>query len=95
MNLYAGSDGRFYTDQEVTWRFENDEWRACMWDTEVGWELVEDGTELVRLDPVEREELPGWAELRPEGRGFVVVDLREEGDDDPEGPDPMVGDTTG
>ena len=95
MNLYAGSDGRFYTDWEVTWRFESDEWQPCMWSSEEGWELVEDGTELVWLYPVGREELPEWAELRPEGRGIVVVDNREEGDRDPGELEPRVGGRTG
>lgn len=77
MNLYAGSDGRYYTDWQVSWRFENDEWKPCMWDTEDGWELVEEDSELVRIDPVEVTELPDWAELAPEGHGVVVVDHRE------------------
>jgi hypothetical protein len=78
MNLYAGSDGRYYTDWQVSWRFENDEWRPCMWDTEEGWELVEEDNELVRIDPVEETELPDWAELAPEGHGVVVVDRRDD-----------------
>ena len=80
MNLYAGSDGRYYTDWQVSWRFENDEWHACMWDTEEGWELVEEDEELVWLAPVEREDLPDWAELRPKRHGTVVVDRREADD---------------
>ena len=90
MNLYAGSDGRYYTDWQVSWRFENDEWRACMWDSDEGWELVEDGEELVWLDPVDRGDLPDWAELRPEGYGVVVVDCREAVDRDRERLEPTV-----
>lgn len=90
MNLYAGSDGRYYTDWQVSWRFENDEWRACMWDTEEGWELVEDDDELLWLDPVEWEELPDWAELREEGHGVVVADRRQAVDSDHERLEPAA-----
>ena len=90
MNLYAGSDGRYYTDWEVAWHFEADEWRACMWDSDEGWELVEDDDELVWLYPVGRDDLPDWAELHSEGRGVAVVDLREEDDRGPERPEPRV-----
>lgn len=93
MNLYAGSDGRYYTDWQVAWHFENGEWRACMWDTNEGWELVEHGDELVWLVPVGRDDLPGWAELRPEGHGTVVVDRREA--DDHERVEPRVEGRTG
>lgn len=93
MNLYAGSDGRYYTDWQVAWHFENDEWHACMWDTNEGWELVEHEDELVWLVPVGRDDLPGWAELRPEGHGTVVVDRREA--DDHERVEPRVEGRTG
>lgn len=93
MNLYAGSDGRYYTDWQVSWRFENDEWRACMWDSEEGWELVEEDNELVWLYPVEVTDLPDWAEIAPEGRGFTVVDRRADRDRDRM--KPVVGGGTG
>jgi hypothetical protein len=83
MKLYAGSDGRYYTDWQVSWHFENGEWSPCMWDSDEGWELVEDGTELVWLYPEDAEgveALPDWAELRERDPGAVVVDLREEDD---------------
>jgi len=93
MNLYAGSDGRYYTDWQVSWRFENGEWRACMWDSDEGWELVEEDNELVWLYPVEANDLPAWAELAPEGRGVTVVDRR--GDRDPDRLEPPLGGGTG
>ena len=95
MNLYAGSDGRYYTDWQVSWQFESDEWKPCMWSSEEGWELVEDGDELVWLYPVESEELPDWAELRPEGRGVAVVDRREDDDPDRDRVEPRVGGGSG
>jgi hypothetical protein len=91
MNLYAGSDDRFYTDLEVSWHFESDEWQPCMWDSEDGWELVDEGTELVWLLPIGREELPDGVELRQEERGHVVVDRRERDDRTREEPEPVVG----
>ena len=93
MNLYAGSDDRFYTDLEVSWHFESDEWQPCMWDSEDGWELVEEGSELVWLWPIRRDELPEKVELRQEEHGHVVVDRRERDDRDREEPEPMVGGT--
>ena len=78
MNLYAGSDGRFYTDWQVSWRFESGEWEPCMWDTEEGWELVDSTDGLVWLYPADSDDLPGWAELEPAAHGVAVVDRREE-----------------
>lgn len=98
MKLYAGSDGRYYTDWEVSWHFENDEWRPCMWNSDEGWELVEDDSELVWLCPADVEgveDLPDWAELRQEEHGVVVVDLREEEDRDGDRPEPRVEGRTG
>ena len=95
MNLYAGSDDRFYTDLQVSWHFESDEWRPCMWDSEDGWELVEDGTELVWLYPIGRDDLPDEVELREVERGVVVVDGRDDRDPGRERPGPMVGGRTG
>jgi hypothetical protein len=95
MNLYAGSDDRFYTDLQVSWHFESDEWRPCMWDSEDGWELVENGEELVWLYPIGRDDLPENVELRQEDRGAVVVDRREGVDRGRERPGPMVGGPTG
>jgi hypothetical protein len=91
MNLYAGSDDRFYTDLEVSWHFESDEWQPCMWDSEDGWELVEEGSELVWLWPIGRDELPERVELQQEEHGYVVVDRRGQDDRDREEPEPMVG----
>jgi hypothetical protein len=96
--LYAGSDGRYYTEWQVSWRFENDEWRPCMWDSDDGWELVEEDDELVWLYPADLEgvkDLPEWAELRQRGHGVAVVDLREEAEHDHERPEPRVEGSTG
>jgi hypothetical protein len=95
MKLYAGSDGRYYTDWEVSWHFERDEWKPCMWDSEEGWELVEDGDELVWLYPRGIDDLPDWAELRQEGHGVAVVDLRDEADRAAGRPEPRIEGETG
>lgn len=79
LELFAGSDGRFYTGWQVGWRLESGRWRPCMWDTEAGWELVESDDGLVWLWPVSREDLPSWTGLRAvqPGHGVEVVDRRE------------------
>jgi hypothetical protein len=64
-DVFAGSDGVYYTDWQVARRLEAGRWDPCMWDTENGWELVSDSEELVWLVPVPRAELPEWAEVRP------------------------------
>lgn len=79
VSLYAGSDGQYYTDWQVSWQFESDQWKPCMWDTNEGWEVVDNGEDLVWLVPVSPAELPEWAEIRPTqpGPGAEVVDRRE------------------
>lgn len=78
VGLYAGSDGRYYTDWEVARRMESGIWEPCMWHPEAGWELVEGPAGLVWLVPAEPSALPGWAEIREsrEGPGEEVVDTR-------------------
>jgi hypothetical protein len=76
--VYAGSNGRYYTDWEVATRMESGDWTPCMWDPEAGWGLVEGDEGAMWLVPVERSALPPWAELRetPGGTGREVVDTR-------------------
>lgn len=63
MRVYEGSNGHRYTDEEVWRRFETEVWRACMWDTEAGWELVETQDEdLLLLTPTDEAEVPESAE---------------------------------
>lgn len=54
MTVYRGSDGRYYTDEDVWVRLENSSWNVCCWDTETGVEVMEnDDHELVFLAPVD------------------------------------------
>lgn len=59
MTVYRGSDGRYYSDEDVWVRLERESWRVFCWNTETGVEVMEnDDGELVFLAPVddEREE---------------------------------------
>ena len=79
MTIYAGSDGRLYTDRDVCVRFELGEWSSCMWSVDEGWEVVEnEARNLVWLVPADEDDLPDGIELRPTTEGFTVVDRRLE-----------------
>jgi len=56
--VYEGSDGQYYTDEQILMKFESYEWTACMWEVdEPSRELVEteDG-ELLMLTPLPEAE---------------------------------------
>jgi hypothetical protein len=78
MQLYRGSDDRFYTDHGVWWRIETGEWTVEQWSEVDGEETVEtDDGERVVLSPVGLEDLPRFVELQPDTDGYIAVDLRE------------------
>ena len=63
--LYRGTDGTYYDEVTLWNRLESGEWRSFCWDAETGEEWVEtDRGELLALEPVDPEALPGW--LTPE-----------------------------
>ena len=77
MTVYAGSNGRFYTDRDVCVRFESGEWSPCMWNVDERWEVVEnEARNLVWLVLVDEEDLPDGIELHPTSARFTVVDRR-------------------
>lgn len=73
--LYEGSDGRYYTDWQLTRRLRTDRWSLCIRQRDLDRHLVEtsDG-QLLLLTPT--DDLPEWAELRIDERGARVVDTR-------------------
>ena len=52
--VYEGSNGQYYTDEQIIRKFENSEWVACMWELdEPCRELVEtEAEELLMLTPL-------------------------------------------
>ncbi|WP_152418828.1 hypothetical protein [Natronorubrum sulfidifaciens] len=73
--LYKGSDGRYYTDHQLTKRLESERWKRCIRQQEPDRQLVEtsDGCLLLLTAT---DVLPEWAELRIDDRGARVVDTR-------------------
>lgn len=51
--MYAGSDGRYYTERDRRRNLESGLWSLCMRDTETGVEVVSDPWDVVlRLEPL-------------------------------------------
>ena len=73
--LYEGSNGRYYTDCQVTTKLRTDQWKPCIRQRDPDRRLVEtsDGG-LLLLTPT--DDLPVWAELRVDDCGTRVVDTR-------------------
>ncbi len=46
-NVYGGSDGHTYTEQDLTSRIGKGTWLLCMWSPAEGWYLV--GTKVGKL----------------------------------------------
>ncbi len=75
--LFAGSNGRYYTEWQVRRRLSTGEWNRCMRQRSPERRLVGTGDgALLMLVPIDPDELPGWAEIRVAGRGVRVVDTR-------------------
>lgn len=78
MRLYAGSDGEFYTEYELGYRFETHAWQPCMWNADEGWELVETpDNEFLWLTPIDESDLPANIEVRSSDVGKTIVDTRD------------------
>ena len=74
-DLYEGSNGRYYTGDQLARRLRTGRWKPCIRQRNPDRRLVEtDGGSLLLLTPT--EELPSWAELRIDDRGARVVDTR-------------------
>lgn len=53
-SVYAGSDGRRYTEREVWERLETEEWTVCCWDESTGQEwVITPEEELLLLTPID------------------------------------------
>lgn len=78
MRLYAGSDGAFYTEHEVGYRFETSTWQPCMWDSDEGWEVVETpGGQLLWLIPIQKSDLPAGVEIQSSDVEPRIEDTRD------------------
>jgi len=76
-SVYAGSDGRFYTDWQVDRKLRQGAWRPCVHDRGTDRRMVgTDDGELVLLVSVEAAELPEWVRIRADPGGLRVVDTR-------------------
>ncbi|GAB3664336.1 hypothetical protein [Halopiger thermotolerans] len=75
--LYAGSNGHYYTDWEVTRNLRRGAWRPCIRQREPDRRLVEttDGG-LLMLSAVDPATVPAWVEIRVRGEIARVVDTR-------------------
>ncbi|WP_320443078.1 hypothetical protein [Halosolutus halophilus] len=75
--LFAGSNGRYYTEWQVRRRLSAGNWKRCIRQRSPDRRLVGTGDgALLLLVPIEPDELPAWAEIRVAGRGARVVDTR-------------------
>ncbi|AEH37712.1 hypothetical protein [Halopiger xanaduensis] len=75
--LYAGSNGDYYTDWEVTRNLRRGTWRPCIRQREPDRRLVETtGGGLLMLTAIEPTALPTWVEIRVAGETARVVDTR-------------------
>lgn len=78
MRLYAGSDGKFYTEHDLGYRVETKTWHPCMWETEEGWELVETADQqLLWLVPIAESDLPAGVEVHSSGARPTIEDTRD------------------
>ena len=73
--LYEGTNGRYYTDFQVTTHLRTERWKPCIRQRDPDRRLVEtsDGG-LLLLTPT--DDLPTWAEIRVDDSGTRVVDTR-------------------
>ena len=75
--LFAGSDGRYYTDWQVRRRTDSGCWRRCLSQHDsygpVRLLVAVDETNLVMLTRVDPATLPGWFEVRVENDRARVV----------------------
>lgn len=52
-SIYAGSDGRYYTERDLVQSLESGWWSVCLYDTETGVEVVVDQYDvMLRLEPI-------------------------------------------
>lgn len=71
--VYSCSDGEYYGDVDMWERLESGTWTPCCWDTESGKEWMEtrDG-ELLILEPISRDDLPGSVQTERVTTGTAV-----------------------
>lgn len=75
--LYAGSNGHYYTDWEVTKNIRRGTWRRCIRQREPDRRLVETtGGGLLMLTAIDPDALPTWVEIRVTGEAARIVDTR-------------------
>lgn len=75
--IFAGSNGRYYTDWQVRDRLRSGEWALCLRQRRPNRRLVETADDvLLLLTPVEPTALPAGLEVRVTSRRARVVDTR-------------------
>ncbi|OLZ40379.1 hypothetical protein A6E15_05000 [Natrinema saccharevitans] len=75
--VFAGSNGRYYTNWQVRTRLRSGEWALCLRQRGPDRRLVETAEDaLLLLRPVEPTALPAGLEVRVSGRRARVVDTR-------------------
>ncbi|WP_199174710.1 hypothetical protein [Halegenticoccus soli] len=78
MSVYEGSNGRYYTENDLWERFESGAWTPRMWETDTGREIVEtEAEEVLMLAPTDPVDLPEGVEIRRDGGFPTIVDSRE------------------
>lgn len=77
--VFAGSDGRYYTDWQVDRNLRTGAWRPCLEELTTGRRLVGVDDELVLLEPAEVEGLPDWICIQRDEAGPRVIDVRRTG----------------
>ncbi|ADD06616.1 uncharacterized protein Nmag_3064 [Natrialba magadii ATCC 43099] len=84
--MLAGSNGRYYTEQQVCAKLEHGPWQLCLREHRTERWLVElPGETLLLLAAVEPDSLPRWAEIRIDGDTTRVVDTRRRDPPDDDG----------
>lgn len=77
VDVFAASDGGFYTPSQIRRRRRAGTWRFCLRDRESGRLVFEtDDRTLCLLVPVDPDDLPPWVEVRLEGGFARAVDTR-------------------
>ncbi|UHQ95301.1 hypothetical protein [Haloterrigena alkaliphila] len=73
--LYAGSNGRYYTNSQVTRKLRTGRWKPCIRQRDPDRRLVETTDETLLLLRA-ADDLPAWAEVRIDDGRARVVDTR-------------------
>ncbi len=73
--IYRGSNGRYYTDRQVTNYLRAERWNPCIRQRNPERRLVATSDDdLLLLLPT--DDIPAWAEIRVDNRGARIVDTR-------------------